>query len=365
MRELRPLYLCAGDWHSAVIATDMPDETVPMWREPNCHPDMHVSDDPEGHDSLTISHVLNADQLDDPMYVPEFVYCGLANPPVGHKKISTLYEFRWDVKIDHLGACVCCWLASLLFHFLSLVSRSHSSFSCHRLFPFLLLVLAASGNPIPAGIGVALRDIDLSFDPNIQEGCYVYLSTGEKYDGDVPEEDPEEYADEWWWDDVIGVEINRAVGYVRFYKNGVDQGIAFYKDWAEDQILHLYVCLAGQDDKVTIIHDPNASGSKDKDELFEGKLLCENVTLADTGSAPIDVFFECMSCQVTVCRACAYQCHNGHSVNLQISFGTMRCICQKSKCEDHECLSLPIVGDEDAVSVCGGDVGCGGYGLLF
>jgi hypothetical protein len=250
--------------------------------------------------------------------------------------------------------CVCLLVGFFLFHFLSLVSRSHSAFSCHRLFPFLLLVFAASGNPIPAGIGVALRDIDLSFDPNIQEGCYVYLSTGEKYDGDVPEEDPEEYADEWWWDDVIGVEINRAVGYVRFYKNGVDQGIAFYKDWAEDQILHLYVCLAGQDDKVTIIHDPNASGSKDKDELFEGKLLCENVTLADTGSAPIDVFFECMSCQVTVCRACAYQCHNGHSVNLQISFGTMRCICQKSKCEDHECLSLPIVGDEDAVSVCGG-----------
>jgi len=67
MRELRPLYLCAGDWHSAVIATDMPDESVPMWREPNCHPDMMVEDDAEGHDSLTISHRLSADQMDDPM----------------------------------------------------------------------------------------------------------------------------------------------------------------------------------------------------------------------------------------------------------------------------------------------------------
>jgi alpha-tubulin suppressor-like RCC1 family protein len=305
MRELRPTYLCAADWHSAVVATDMPDETVPMWREPNCHPDMRVSDDPEGHDSLTITHVLNADQLDDPMYVPEFVYCGLANPPVGHKKVSQLYEFRWDVKIDYL----------------------------------------ASGHQIPCGIGVALQDIDLSFDPGIQEGCFVYLSTGEKYDGDMPEEDPEEYADEWWWDDVIGVEVNRAVGYVRFYKNGVDQGIAFYKDWGEDQKIHLYVCLAGENDRVTIVHDPNSSGAKEKDKLFEGKLFCENLTIADTGSAPIDVFFECMSCQVTVCRACAYQCHNGHSVNLQISFGNMRCICQKSKCDDHECLSLPSIGD--------------------
>ena len=67
MRELRPLFLCAGDWHSSVIATDMPDESVPMWREPNCHPDMLVEDDAEGHDSLTISHRLNADQMDDPM----------------------------------------------------------------------------------------------------------------------------------------------------------------------------------------------------------------------------------------------------------------------------------------------------------
>ena len=309
MRELRPTYLCAGDWHSAVIATDMPDETVPMWREPNCHPDMHVSNDEEGHDSLTITHVLSADQLDDPMYAPEFVYVGLANPPVGHPKVSQISDFRWDIKVEHL----------------------------------------ASGGDIPAGIGVAIQDIELCMDPEQQVGAFVYLATGEKYDGDM-DEGPEEYGEEWWWDDVIGVEINRQVGYVRFYKNGIDQGIAFYKDWDETVKMHLYTALAGEGDRLSIVYDSNAGGAKDKDALFEGKLLCDNITIAEQGAAPIDVFFECMSCQVTICRACAYQCHNGHSVNLQISFGNMRCVCVRSKCDDHECLSLPVIGDEDAVS---------------
>ena len=243
-------------------------------------------------------------------YAPEFVYVGLANPPVGSTKNSTIYDFRWDVKVEHL----------------------------------------ASGNSIPAGIGVAIQDVDLSMDPEHQEGAYVYLCTGEKMDGDIPEDEPEEYADEWWWDDVIGVEVNREVGYVRFYKNGVDQGIAFYKDWDEDVKIHLYVAMAGEGDKMSIVHDPSASGASEKDELFEGKLLCDNITLAEQGAAPIDVFFECMSCQVTICRACAYQCHNGHSVNLQISFGNLRCVCLRSKCEDHECLSLPDLGDEEKLA---------------
>jgi alpha-tubulin suppressor-like RCC1 family protein len=33
MRELRATDISAGYWHSAVVATDMPDESVPMWRE--------------------------------------------------------------------------------------------------------------------------------------------------------------------------------------------------------------------------------------------------------------------------------------------------------------------------------------------
>jgi hypothetical protein len=108
--------------------------------------------------------------------------------------------------------------------------------------------------------------------------------------------------------------------------------------------------MSGENDRMSIVHDPTASGGKEKDSLFEGKLLCDNITLAEKGAAPIDVFFECMSCQVIICRACAYQCHNGHSVNLQISFGNLRCVCQRSKCEDHECLSLLDIGDEDALA---------------
>lgn len=305
MRELRATALSAGYWHSAIIATDMPDESVPMWREPNCHPTMQVEDDDEGHDSLVVVHRVSQDDLDDPMYEPEFVHVALANPPVSNRE-----KFRWDLKVNHLSG----------------------------------------GHSIPAMIGVALDSVELALDPNLQEGAMVYMSTGEKFNADDFEV-PEEYAEPWWWDDVIGVEINREVGYVRFYKNGVDQGIAFYADWPEDARVHLYVALAGDGDKISIIDDPNASGRGAKEAILggKGKLLCDNIMLAEKGAAPLDVFFECMSCRVTVCRSCAYQCHNGHSCNLLISFGNLRCACVRSAVEDHECLSLPEIGDEDAL----------------
>ena len=306
MRELRATALSGGYWHSAIIATDMPDESVPMWREPNCHPTMCVEDDDEGHDSLVIVHRVSQDDLDDPMYAPEFVHVALANPPVKNKE-----KFRWDLKVNHLG----------------------------------------DGHNIPAMIGVALESVELVMDPNIQEGAMVYLSTGEKFNADDGFGEPEDYAEPWWWDDVIGVEVNREVGYVRFYKNGVDQGIAFYANWTDDARVHLYVALAGHGDKISIIYDPNASGKKQKDAILggRGKLICDNITLAEKGAAPLDVFFECMSCQVTICRSCAYQCHGGHSCNLAISFGELRCACVRSKVHEHECLSLPDVGDQDAL----------------
>ena len=94
MRALRATALSAGYWHSAIIATDMPDESVPMWREPNCHPTMQVEDDDEGHDSLVVVHRVSQDDLDDPMYEPEFVHVALANPPVSNRE-----KFRWDLKV--------------------------------------------------------------------------------------------------------------------------------------------------------------------------------------------------------------------------------------------------------------------------
>ncbi len=305
MRELRATCLAAGYFHSAVVATDMPDESVPMWREPNCHATMVVEDDDEGHDSLAVTHRVPEEDLEDPMYAPEFVHVALANPPVKSGE-----NFRWDVRVEHL----------------------------------------AGGHDIPAGIGVALDSSETAFDPEMQEGALVYLSTGERLECEVGP--PEEYADEWWWDDVIGVEVNREVGYVRFYKNGVDQGIAFYPNWAEDARVHLYVALAGEGDRMVIVDDPNASGKSAKDAILGGraKLLCDNVALAEKGAAPLDVFFECMSCRAVVCRSCAYQCHAGHSCNLLISFGNLRCSCVRSVAPDHECLSLPEVGDEDAVA---------------
>ena len=274
--------------------------------QPNCHPTMQVEDDEEGHDSLVVVHRVAQDDLDDPMYVPEFVHVALANPPVVNRE-----KFRWDLKINHLSG---------------------------------------DGN-IPAMIGVAVDSVELAMDPDIQEGAMVYLSTGERYDGSTGFDEVEDYAEPWWWDDIIGVEVNREVGYVRFYKNGVDQGIAFYADWPEDARVHLYVALAGDGDKISIIDDPNASGRGQKDAILggRGKLLCDNIMLAEKGAAPLDVFFNCMSCRVTICRSCAYQCHNGHSCNLMISFGELRCACIRSHVDDHECLSLPDVGDEDAL----------------
>ena len=53
MRELRATDISAGYW-TAIVVTDMPDESVPMWREPNCHPT--TEDDEEGHDSLVVVH---------------------------------------------------------------------------------------------------------------------------------------------------------------------------------------------------------------------------------------------------------------------------------------------------------------------
>eukprot|EP00946_MAST-07B_sp_MAST-7B-sp1_P001868 g1868.t1 len=264
MRELRATDISAGYWHSAIVATDMPDESVPMWREPNCHPTMHVEDDEEGHDSLVVVHRVAQEDLDDPMYQPEFVHVALANPPVANRE-----KFRWDLKVNHLSG----------------------------------------DGGIAAMIGVALDSVELALDPDNQDGAMCYMSTGERFDGSEGFGEIEDYAEPWWWGDVIGVEVNREVGYVRFYKNGVDQGIAFYADWPEDARVHLYVALAGDGDKISIIDDPNAGGRGQKAAILggRGKLLCDNITLAEKGAAPLDVFFNCMSCRVTICRSCAYQ----------------------------------------------------------
>ena len=60
-------------------------------------------------------------------------------------------------------------------------------------------------------------------------------------------------------------------------------------------------------------------------------------------------------CRANCLLSYSNQCHNGHSCNLMISFRDLRCSCVRSAVQDHECLSLPTVGDEDALeSIKGG-----------
>eukprot|EP00949_MAST-11_sp_MAST-11-sp1_P000581 g581.t1 len=297
MRELRPTFISAGKCHSAIIATDMPDETKPMFRGGDKHSSMLLD-----KTALTVTHKMAAEEDEDVDAVAineddgmHFIHAAIANPAV------TKGKFRWDIKINSVD----------------------------------------DASDVPAAVGVCKSSIDLEMDPEFQFGVWAYMCTGEKVSGDTGRES---FKEEWSWGDIIGVEVDRDIGYVRFYKNDVDQGIAFYEDWDKKTDIFLYVGLANPDESVTLLSEEPLQ-SKDDIAGDEDRLICATMDNESVSVAPLEVYFECNSCKVIICRACAYQCHNGHSVGLVISYGgSSQCACTRTKTKGFCCLSLPKDG---------------------
>jgi hypothetical protein len=284
LKEVRPVHLSAGNRHSAIIVTDNPDDSKPAFRAGFTHESITISED-----RRTITRTSEED---------DFLVGSVSLPVVSDGK------YRWDVSMDAMNTDM---------------------------------------NPVV--VGLCFESVDLSCDPTYILNSWNYMSTGEKYN---VEEGAEGYGEPYYEGDIIGVEVDRDIGYIRFYRNNVQQGIAYYVNFeSEDRDVYLYVGLPGEGDKATVMVADDGGGEDDDDE-DEETLICLNEEEDESKRhAPLQVYFFCASCKAHICRACAYQCHNGHSVGLKIQHGFRICHCTKSKPADHRCISLPEVDSDD------------------
>ena len=85
----------------------------------------------------------------------------------------------------------------------------------------------------------------------------------------------------------------------------MQQGIAFYVNFEQDdRDLFLYVGLPGENDTVTLLLAEDTVVDDDEEE--EEVLICLNEEEDEAKRrAPLQVFFECASCKVAICRSCA------------------------------------------------------------
>ena len=283
LKEVRPVHLSAGNRHSAIVVTDNPDDSKPAFRAAYTHETITISED-----RRTITRIGEEDN---------FLVGSVALPVVSDGK------YRWDVSLDAMNTDM---------------------------------------NPVV--IGLCFESVDLSCDPTYILNSWNYMSTGEKYN---VEEGAEDYGEAYFEGDIIGVEVDRDIGYIRFYRNNVQQGIAYYVNFeSEDRDVYLYVGLPGQNDKATVMVSDDNEVDEDEDE--DENLICLNEEDDESKRhAPLQVYFFCASCKVHICRSCAYQCHNGHAVGLKIQHGFRLCHCTKSKPADHRCISLPEVDSDE------------------
>ena len=283
LKEVRPLWVSAGNRHNAIIVTDKEDDSKPAFRRANTHETITISED-----RRTATRTVEEN---------EFVHSGICLPSVSEGK------YRWDVSIG-----------------------------------------AMSSDSVPTVVGCCFENADLSADPTYVINAWTYNSTGEKCFCDTG---PEEYGEPYYEGDIVGVEIDRDIGYVRFYRNNVQQGIAYYVNFEQDdRDLFLYVGMPGENDTATLLVTEDDNVDEDEDE--EEVLICLNEEEDEAKRrAPLQVFFECASCKVMICRSCAYQCHGGHAVGLKIQHGFRMCDCSKSRPQDHQCISLPEVDSDE------------------
>ncbi len=282
LKDVRPVCLSAGNRHSAIIVTDNPDDSKPAFRAAYTHESITISED-----RRTITRTSEED---------EFLVGSISLPPVSDGK------YRWDVSIDSMNT-----------------------------------------DMVPSVVGLCFESVDLSADPTYITNAWVYMSTGEKFN---VEEGAEDYGEAFYEGDVIGVEVERDIGYIRFYRNNIQQGIAYYYNFEnDDRDVYLYVGMPGENDKATVLVSEDAVEEEDEEDET---LICLNEDTDDAKRhAPLQCYFYCASCRVHICRACAYQCHNGHSISLKIQHGFRLCHCTKSRPADHRCISLPEVDSDD------------------
>ena len=96
------------------------------------------------------------------------------------------------------------------------------------------------------------------------------MSTGEKFN---VEEGAEDYGEAFYEGDIIGVEVERDIGYIRFYRNNIQQGIAYYYNFEnDDRDVYLYVGMPGENDKATVLVSEDAVEDDEEDET----LICLN-----------------------------------------------------------------------------------------
>lgn len=284
MKDVRPLCLASGNRHNCIIVTDKEDDSKPAFRRASTHDTLSVSEDRR-------TAIRTAEEN-------EFIHSGICLPAVSEG------QYRWDLSI-----------------------------------------VAKNSDEVPMVIGCCFENADLSADPTYVVNAWTYLSTGEKCFCDTG---PEIYGEPYYQGDIIGVEVDRSIGYVRFYRNGIQQGIAYYVNFeSDDRDLYLYVGMPGAEDSVTLLlSEDNGAGGDDEEE--DEVLICLNEEEDEAKRrAPLQVAFECASCRVHICRACAYQCHGGHSVGLKIQHGFKQCACIKSKPPNHQCISLPEVDSDE------------------